>query len=70
LVSEGEQALTIQTANERLVIPADEIEGRSSSNASMMPEGLLENLSSQEVQDLFAYLTGPEQTPPAAPAGQ
>jgi putative heme-binding domain-containing protein len=67
LVSEGEQTLTIQTANERLVIPTSEIESRSTSNASLMPEGLLENLSSRQVQDLFAYLTGPEQVPLPGP---
>jgi putative membrane-bound dehydrogenase-like protein len=62
-VSESEQALAIQTANEKLVIPLDEIESRAGSDASMMPEGLLQNLSTQQLQDLFAYLVGPEQVP-------
>jgi putative heme-binding domain-containing protein len=61
--AEGERALAVQTATERIVIPLDEIESRRTSDASLMPDGLLQNLSEKEVQDLFAYLMGPEQAP-------
>ena len=61
--AEGERALAVQTATVRIVIPLDEIESRRNSDASLMPDGLLQNLSEKAVQDLFAYLMGPEQVP-------
>ncbi|MBC7964548.1 MAG: dehydrogenase, partial [Fuerstia sp.] len=67
LVGESDNAITVQTATEKLVIPAIEIEQRVVANVSMMPEGLLQRLTPDEVRDLFAYLTGPDQVPlPAA----
>jgi len=56
VVSENEQALTIQTVNEQIVVPLDEIEDRALSPLSMMPDGQLQTLSSTEVRDLIAYL--------------
>lgn len=53
--------LTIQTANERVLIPAEDVEDVKRSNVSMMPEGQLEALSEQEVRDLFSYLASPGQ---------
>jgi len=41
IVDESDKALTIQTANERLVLPKSEIENRTLSKVSMMPDGLL-----------------------------
>jgi putative heme-binding domain-containing protein len=61
VIAESEQALTIQTANDRLVVPADEIEDRKESPVSMMPEGLLQKLSADQVRDLVAYLASPTQ---------
>ena len=49
-------SLVIQTANERVVLPRDDVEAIKPSTTSMMPEGLLEPLSTREVRDLFAYL--------------
>jgi putative heme-binding domain-containing protein len=60
-------ALTIVTANEQLVIPRNEIVKIQDSNVSMMPEGLLANLTDQEVRDLIYYLGRPGQVP--LPAG-
>jgi putative heme-binding domain-containing protein len=54
--SESEQALTLLTINERLVVPLDEIEHRQRSPVSIMPDGLLGSLSSTEVRDLIGYL--------------
>jgi putative heme-binding domain-containing protein len=65
VVEEGDNAISIQTANEKVVIPAGEIERRSESGVSMMPEGLIQQLSPSEVRDLFAYLTGADQSRPA-----
>ena len=54
--SEGQQALTVLTAQDRLVIPLDEIDDRRIAEVSIMPTGLLDNLSEQEIRDLFGYL--------------
>lgn len=61
VVAEGENAVTIQTPNDKVVIPADEIEQRVASGVCMMPKGMLQRLTPDEVCDLFAYLTGPDQ---------
>lgn len=63
VVEETPSALTVQTVNERLVIPIDEIEHRKQSALSLMPEGLLNNLSDQQVRDLIGYLASPQQVP-------
>lgn len=67
VVGESTTALTMQTVNEKIVVPIDEIEQRTTSSVSMMPEGMLQTLSSEEVRDLFGYLMGTGQVPlPAA----
>lgn len=62
IVKEGtDQTLTIVTANETLVIARDEIQSIQESELSMMPEGLLDPLTDQEVRDLIYYLRQPAQ---------
>ncbi len=56
VVAETNLGLTVQTPNERVSIPKDQIESRTSSNVSMMPEGLFDRLSEIELRDLVAYL--------------
>ena len=56
-------SVVVQTANERVVLPRDDIEAIKPSTTSMMPEGLLEPLSTQEIRDLFAYLAAARQIP-------
>ena len=56
-------SLVIQTANERVVLPRDDVEAIKPSTTSMMPEGLLDPLSTREVRDLFAYLASTRQLP-------
>jgi putative membrane-bound dehydrogenase-like protein len=56
-------ALTVVTANETLTIPLTDIEKRTPSNTSMMPDDLLKPLSDAEVRELFAYLRHPTQVP-------
>jgi putative membrane-bound dehydrogenase-like protein len=58
-------AVILQTANERVVVPHAEVDDLTTANASMMPEGLLEPLTPQELRDLFTYLAAPAQV--AAP---
>jgi putative membrane-bound dehydrogenase-like protein len=61
--AETDKSLTVQTTNETLLIPKDEIESRSASKMSMMPDGIFDKLSKQEVKDLVAYLRGKQQVP-------
>jgi putative heme-binding domain-containing protein len=63
VVEETPQTLVVQTANEILRIPTSEIEGRRESALSMMPEGLFDRLSAEEIRDLVGYLASPEQVP-------
>jgi putative heme-binding domain-containing protein len=55
-ISENEVSVTLQTATEKVVIPISEIEERQQSNTSMMPDGLLQPLSFQQIRDLLGYL--------------
>jgi putative membrane-bound dehydrogenase-like protein len=63
VVNETKSAVTIQTMNEKIVVPTAEIETRAVSPVSMMPEGMLQTLSSEQLRALFAYLMGPDQAP-------
>jgi putative heme-binding domain-containing protein len=53
---QNEKTVTVQTAVERLTIPADTITKRESLPVSLMPEGLLKTLDETAVKDLIAYL--------------
>jgi len=61
VVAENEVSVTIQTVNEKIVVPKDEIESRKLSQVSLMPEGILQPLAFAQVRDLVAYLTNPTQ---------
>lgn len=63
VVAETPAAVTIQTVNERVVVPVAEIESRALSPLSMMPEGMLATLTYDETRALIAYLMGPDQVP-------
>ncbi|MFV1995816.1 MAG: c-type cytochrome, partial [Verrucomicrobiales bacterium] len=63
VAAQSETPLTLAMMNESLVIQLDEIEGREKSKVSIMPEGLLQLLSPDEVRDLIAYLASPHQVP-------
>ena len=56
LLNDGE-VVTIQTLNEVLRVPRGDIDTRNRSSLSLMPEGLLNNLSDNEVRDLIGYLS-------------
>jgi putative membrane-bound dehydrogenase-like protein len=61
--SEDDNAITVQTATELVVVPKGEIEMRQETANSMMPDGLLLSLSPDEVRDLVGYLASPSQVP-------
>ncbi|HEX5443398.1 MAG TPA: PVC-type heme-binding CxxCH protein, partial [Pirellulales bacterium] len=58
--------LAVQTQNERVLLPKNEIEARQPSKLSLMPEGVLDKLSESELRDLIAYLSGADQPPLSA----
>ncbi|MFM1769849.1 MAG: hypothetical protein RJA22_2378 [Verrucomicrobiota bacterium] len=60
---QDDNAVTIVTANETLVIPRGEIASLAQGTLSMMPEGLLQPLTDDEVRHLIAYLKSPAQVP-------
>jgi putative heme-binding domain-containing protein len=51
------RVVVLRTADgQRIVLPKDDIDTMSVTGVSLMPEGLLNGVSDQEVRDLFAYL--------------
>jgi putative membrane-bound dehydrogenase-like protein len=59
----SEKTVTIQTANELVVLQKGDIASQRLTELSMMPEGLLTPLADQEVRDLIYYLTRSGQVP-------
>jgi putative membrane-bound dehydrogenase-like protein len=55
--------LTVQTANEVLTIPVKDIDKRTPSDLSMMPNDLTTPLSDADIRNLFAYLKHNQQVP-------
>jgi putative membrane-bound dehydrogenase-like protein len=64
---QSDRSVTIQTANERVILPREDIDELKASSVSMMPEGQLERLSPGEIRDLFAYLAASQQVAPPTP---
>jgi putative heme-binding domain-containing protein len=65
---ENDNALTLRTLNDSVVIAKAEIEDRVLSELSLMPDNLLDQMSPEEVRDLVAYLASPVQVPPRGPS--
>jgi putative membrane-bound dehydrogenase-like protein len=63
IVEETDAVVKLQTQNEVVIIPLAEIETRKLTPVSMMPEGLLQTLSDEQVRDLIAYLSSSQQVP-------
>jgi putative membrane-bound dehydrogenase-like protein len=60
---ETDRSVTVQTATEKVTIAKGDIESRKPSVLSLMPDGLLQPLSQQELRDLFKYLQSTSQVP-------
>ena len=60
---QDDNAVTVVTANETLIIPRNEVKSLQQGEMSMMPEGLLQPLTDPEVRDLLSYLKSPGQVP-------
>ena len=61
--NENEATVTLKTTSGKMTIPRTDIEQIATSGVSMMPEGQLDKLSSDELRDLVAYLRSPRQVP-------
>ena len=60
---QDDNAMTIVTTNETLILPRNEVNSMTQTELSLMPEGLLQALSEDDVRDLLAYLRSPAQVP-------
>jgi putative heme-binding domain-containing protein len=57
LAEQDGASVTLLTAeNKRVTLPRDDIAEMHESNVSLMPEGLLDSISTQDRRDLFSYL--------------
>ena len=54
--SEDAQRVVLNMFGQEFIIPKSDIISRNQVETSMMPEGLLDNLTKEEVRDLIAYL--------------
>ena len=63
IATEGDHAVKVVSETGTVVVPRAEIDKMKRSDLSMMPEGLLNGLSEQDVADLVAYLRTSEQVP-------
>lgn len=61
LAGENDASITLQSVNEKVIVPRGEIVSRRTSPLSMMPDGILSKLTLTQVRDLVAYLSGPGQ---------
>lgn len=53
---ENDASVSVQTQNEIVVLPKADIEQRTASKQSMMPDGILEQMAIEEARALVAYL--------------
>jgi putative heme-binding domain-containing protein len=61
ITDQNERTLTLQTAQDPVTLDRQAIEEIQPTSNSLMPDGLLQNLSDGEVRDLVAYLMSVEQ---------
>jgi putative membrane-bound dehydrogenase-like protein len=57
------QSLELRTQTDRLTLSMEQIEQIQLTGLSPMPDGLLDNLTEQQLRDLFSYLRHPTQVP-------
>lgn len=58
---QNDRTLTIQTPQEVITLEKSQIRDSKPTGTSLMPEGLLQNLSQDQIRDLVAYLQAPHQ---------
>lgn len=63
IVEQTEKTLTLQTATERPTIAREDIEESKPTGQSLMPDGILQPFTPEQVRDLLSYLMTTEQVP-------
>jgi putative membrane-bound dehydrogenase-like protein len=63
ILAKTNRTTTLQTDKERIVLANDDIHSVTPSTLSLMPENLLDQLSTTDVAALLAYLRSPSQVP-------
>ncbi len=63
LKRQTDRTVALQTQTEAIVVERSEIASLRPSPSSLMPDGLLDTLSTTEIRDLIAYLSQPTQAP-------
>jgi putative heme-binding domain-containing protein len=58
-----EKTVAVQTADGVMIIDRDSIAESKPTTTSLMPEALLQNLTTSDIQNLFAYLMSTAQVP-------
>ncbi|MGB0600578.1 MAG: c-type cytochrome, partial [Rubripirellula sp.] len=56
IMRQDENTLTVQTISEEILVPRNDVDTIRKLSKSLMPDGLLTQLTKQQVIDLFAYL--------------
>jgi putative heme-binding domain-containing protein len=60
---QNDRTLTLQSAQETITLDRRTIDEIKPTTVSLMPDGLLQNLSTEQIRDLFGYLMSSEQVP-------
>lgn len=60
------EVVVLQQDGKKVIVKKDDVDETIPSKISVMPEGLLNTLTLQEITDLFAYLTSPTEATTAA----
>ncbi|MGL6073615.1 MAG: PVC-type heme-binding CxxCH protein [Fimbriiglobus sp.] len=58
---ETPQTVTVRTLNEELILAVADIDARKTTGISLMPDGLFDKLTDNEIRDLVGYLASPVQ---------
>lgn len=65
--STTERTLTVQTVQDSVTIDRNDIAEQSVTPQSLMPDGMLTNLSDDQIRELFSYLMSADQVPLPTP---
>ncbi|HEX3149377.1 MAG TPA: PVC-type heme-binding CxxCH protein [Gemmataceae bacterium] len=63
VVERSPARLVVQTATEKVIVPAEDVDSVKDSAVSLMPDGQLDALTKEQVRDLMAYLMAKQQVP-------
>ena len=61
--TENKKTITLQTDKEQLIIDKSDILRRADSALSMMPDGVIQKMTSEQIRDLIGYLSAKKQAP-------